>query len=72
MSLGSPQEREFLFVKTSPPAGIPQGVAGVSETRLRLAEATARPIAGEFNEERIVGRVWPAAANHVTLLELTS
>jgi hypothetical protein len=47
-------------------------VAGVSEARLRLADAASRPIAGEFNEERIVGRVWPAAANHLTLLELTS
>ena len=68
---GVPRDR-IVLDGTSPPAGIPPGVAGLSETRLRIADATARPIAGEFNEERIVGRTWPAAANHVTLLELTS
>ena len=68
---GVPRDR-IVLDGTSPPAGIPPGVAGLSETRLRIADATARPIAGEFNEERIVGRAWPAAANHVTLLELTS
>jgi triacylglycerol lipase len=68
---GVPRDR-IVLDGTSPPAGIPQGVAGVSETRLRLQDAMARPIAGEFNEERIVGRVWPAAGNHVTLLELTT
>ncbi len=31
-----------------------------------------RPIAvGEFNEERIVARAWPAKDNHVTVVELT-
>jgi triacylglycerol lipase len=28
-------------------------------------------VAGEFNGERIVGRAWPAADNHVVFLELT-
>ena len=68
---GVPRDR-IVLDGTSPPAGIPPGVAGVSETRLRLADANPRPIVGEFNDERIVGRTWPAAANHVVLLELTS
>jgi hypothetical protein len=68
---GVPRDR-IVLDGTSPPAGIPAGVAGLSEARLRLADATARPIAGEFNDERVVGRVWPAAADHVVLLELTS
>ena len=68
---GVPRDR-IVLDGASPPAGIPSGVAGLSEARLRLADATARPIVGEFNDERIVGRVWPAAANHVVLLELTS
>ncbi|MEO5882816.1 MAG: twin-arginine translocation pathway signal [Caldimonas sp.] len=68
---GVPRDRIVLDGK-SPPAGIGPGVAGLSEARLRLADATSRPIAGEFNEERIVGRTWPAAGNHLTLLELTS
>jgi triacylglycerol lipase len=55
---------------TSPPAGIPTGVATVAEARLRLADATARPIVGEFNGQRIVGRVWPTAENRIVQLEL--
>jgi len=47
-------------------------VAGLSETRLRIADARARPIIGEFNDEWIAGRIWPVAGNHLTLLELTS
>ena len=38
----------------------------------RLAERGARAVVGEFNDERIVGRAWPVADNHVVVLELTS
>ena len=54
----------------SPPAGIPPGTAGVSVSRLKLADVPARPIVGEFNRERIVGRAWPVANNEIALLEL--
>jgi len=54
----------------SPPAGIPPGTAGVSVSRLKLADVPARPIVGEFNGERIVGRAWPVANNEIALLEL--
>ena len=54
----------------SPPAGIPVGVAGVSTAKMRLTDATERAVAGSFNGERIVGRSWPTAGNHVVLLEL--
>ncbi len=56
---------------TSPPAGIPVGVAGVSTAKLKLTDAATRPIVGEFNGERIVGRTWPAADNQVVVLDLT-
>jgi len=59
------------FDGASPPPGVSAGVATISTSKLKLADATARPIVGEFNGERIVGRVWPAADNHVTVLELT-
>jgi len=55
----------------SPPAGIPNGVPGVSSTRVKVADAAERAIVGEFNDERIVGRTWPLADNHVVVLELT-
>ena len=56
---------------TSPPAGIPSGVAAVSTVRLKLVDSAGRAVAGEFNGERIVGRAWPAADNQVVVLELT-
>jgi len=56
----------------SPPAGIASGVAGVSSARVALADPAQRAVVGEFNDERIVGRTWPVADNHVVVLELTS
>ncbi len=67
---GVPRDR-IILDGSGPPAGIPPGVAGLSDTRLRIADATGRAVAGEFNDERIVGRTWSAAANHVAFLELT-
>ncbi|MEN9780937.1 MAG: hypothetical protein RL014_2085 [Pseudomonadota bacterium] len=46
--------------------------AGVASSRLKLADATARGVVGEFNGERVVGRTWPLAENRVTVLELTN
>ncbi len=66
---GIPRDEIELDGK-SPPAGIPPGVAGVSVAKARLADAGDRAVAGSFNGERIVGRSWPTAGNHVVLLEL--
>jgi triacylglycerol lipase len=67
---GVPRDRITLD-GVSPPAGVPSGVAGTSSAKLKVADAAGRAVAGEFNGERIVGRAWPAAENHVVLLELT-
>ena len=67
---GLPRDR-IVLNGTTPPAGIPSGVAGVATTRLKLADAASRAVVGEFNGERIVGRTWPAADNRVVVLELT-
>jgi len=67
---GVPRDRIALD-GTSPPVGIPTGVAGVASARLRVVDAGERAIVGEFNDERIVGRTWPVADNHVVVLELT-
>ena len=66
---GVPRDQIMLDAK-SPPAGIPTGVAGVSTAQIRLPADPQRAVSGEFNGERIVGRTWPASANHVVLLEL--
>jgi len=66
---GVPRDQISLDGK-SPPGGIPPGVAGVSTAKLKVLDAANRTIVGEFNGERIVGRAWPAADNHVVFLEL--
>ncbi len=66
---GVPRDQITLDGK-SPPAGIPPGVAGVSVAQVRLPAVPQRTVSGEFNGERIVGRTWPANANHIVLLEL--
>lgn len=51
--------------------GVPPAGAGVSSSKLLLAQDGVRPIAAEFNGEKIIGRTWPAAENHLVILELT-
>jgi triacylglycerol lipase len=70
---GLPRDR-IVFDGQVPAPGIPQGVAGVASSRITLSSATSRPVVGEYQSgainERVVGRVWPAANNHLTTLEL--
>jgi hypothetical protein len=47
-------------------------VPAVSTAVAKPGDASARAIVGEFNDERIVGRTWPVADNHVVVLDLTS
>jgi len=42
----------------------------VAVSRLKLPAAAPRAVVGKFNEETVVGRSWPAADNHVVVLEL--
>ena len=57
------------FDGTSPPPGVPAGVAGVAQSKLKQAAAPARAVVAEFNGERIVGRSWAAGENRVVVLE---
>jgi hypothetical protein len=66
---GSP--RDIVLLDGKEPADVPKGVPAVWHTSLKLAAVDNRPIIGEFNEERIVARAWPAKDNHVTVVELT-
>lgn len=69
---GVPRDRILLDGKPAP--GIPEGVAGVAASRLRLADDPGRAVVGDYQSgairERIVGRTWPAAENRLTVLEL--
>jgi pimeloyl-ACP methyl ester carboxylesterase len=66
---GVPRDR-FSLDGQSPAPGIAPGVAGLASSRLRLPAGPVRPVAGEFNGERIVGRTWPAAEGRLVTLEI--
>ncbi|MBV9890238.1 MAG: twin-arginine translocation pathway signal, partial [Rhizobacter sp.] len=63
--------RDRVAFDGAAPPGVRAGVPTDSTSKLKLADATPRPIVGEFDDERVVGRVWPAADDQVTVLELT-
>ena len=64
--------RDIVLLDGKEPADIPHGVPGVWHTKLKLAALEDRPIIGEFNQERIVARAWPAKDGHVTIMEVMS
>jgi triacylglycerol lipase len=64
-----PGRDRMSFDGQNPPPGAVPG-AGVSSSRIRPAGAP-RAVVAEFNGERIVGRTWPMAEGHVSVLELT-
>jgi pimeloyl-ACP methyl ester carboxylesterase len=51
--------------------GVPPAGAGVSSSKINLSQDGIRPIAAEFNGEKITGRTWPLADGHLVVLELT-
>jgi triacylglycerol lipase len=66
--------RDTISFDGQPAPGIPNGVAAVGYSKLQLGEDLDRPIVAEFRSgslyEKLVGRPWPAAQNHLTVLEL--
>jgi pimeloyl-ACP methyl ester carboxylesterase len=67
---GLPRDVVLLDGKT--PTDISPGVPAAWHAKLKLTDATPRPIIAEFNEERIVARPWPLKDNHMTIAELTN
>ena len=64
-------ERDKMAFDGKALAGVPPTGAGVSSSKIKLMEDSARSIPAEFNGEKIVGRTWPAAENRLVILELT-
>ncbi|CAN7291014.1 alpha/beta fold hydrolase [Acidovorax sp. Leaf78] len=60
--------RDKMLLDGAPPAGVPAG-AGAASAKIKPAGGQ-RPIAAEFNGERVVGQTWPAAQGHVVMLEI--
>ncbi|PZO20109.1 MAG: twin-arginine translocation pathway signal [Burkholderiales bacterium] len=64
-------ERDKMAFDGKALPGVPPSGAGVSSSKIKLMEDSARSISAEFNGEKIVGRTWPAAENRLVILELT-
>jgi pimeloyl-ACP methyl ester carboxylesterase len=69
--------RDTVVLDGAPAPGIPAGVAGVAVSQRRyesLDPPQGRTVVGEFSSgvlsERVVGRLWPARENQLTVLEL--
>ena len=62
---------KMSFGGISPPPGLPPSGAGISVSKLKATNDEVHTVVAEFNGERVVGRTWPAAENHIVFLELT-
>jgi len=64
--------RDIVLLDGKQPADVKAGVPTDSISTLRLPAAEAgRAVAGQFHEERIVARAWPASENRIAVAELT-
>ena len=64
-----PGRDKMAFDGQSPPPGAVLG-AGVASSKIKPT-GLPRTVVAEFNGEVVVGRTWPLAENHVSVLELT-
>jgi pimeloyl-ACP methyl ester carboxylesterase len=69
------QRDRMVFDGSSALPGVPSQGAGVSSAKLLIkpvaGQAALRPVSAEFNKEKLTGLAWPAAENHLVVLELT-
>ncbi|WP_442957152.1 alpha/beta fold hydrolase [Phreatobacter sp. AB_2022a] len=64
--------RDVVLIDGKEPADVARGVPTDATATLRLgADQVGRPVAGLFNEERIVARAWPVAERRIAMIELT-
>jgi triacylglycerol lipase len=66
------QRDVITFDGQTPAPGLPASGAGVSTSKIKLTDVPQRPIRASFNGENITGRAWPAAGNHLTVIEMTN
>jgi pimeloyl-ACP methyl ester carboxylesterase len=64
--------RDIVLLDGQQPTDVTPGVPTDSTATLRLNAPFDRPIVGQFNVERIVGRGWAVKDNHMTIIEMTS
>lgn len=59
------------FAGAKPPPGVPLRGAGVATSRMKSLSDTPETVVARFNGERVAGRTWPLAQQHVVYLEIT-
>jgi len=67
---GIPRDVVLLDGRQPPELRAGVAIAATATARIPAAEL-GRPVAGVFNEERIVARAWPAAEGRISVAELT-
>ena len=65
------QRDKMSFDGSAQLPGVPPVGAGIASSKKLIPQPELRSIAAEFNGERVTGQTWPAAENHVVVLELT-
>ena len=64
--------RDIVLLDGQEPRDVTQGVPTDATSTVRLpASEIGRAVVGQFNEEIVVARAWPAAENRVAIAELT-
>jgi pimeloyl-ACP methyl ester carboxylesterase len=65
-----PRDTAVLDGQNPPPGVAAGGIASSGSARLRLPPGPKRAVVARYNDERVVGRSWPASENHLVRLEL--
>ena len=60
--------RDKMLLDGATPIGVPDG-AGAASAKVKPAGGV-RPIAAEFNGEKVTGQTWPAGEGRVVMLEI--
>jgi hypothetical protein len=64
--------RDVVLLDGNEPSDVKTAVPTDSLTTARLSAAEiGRAVVGQFNEERIVARAWPASQGRISIAELT-
>ena len=63
--------RDVVLIDGKTPEGIPPGVPAKWRLPVSFAAVEDRPVVCEFNQERIVARMWPLKDKHISIAELT-
>ena len=65
------EPRDAILIDGKTPDGVPPGVPAVWRLPVKFATLEERPIVCEFNQERIVAKMWSLKDKHISIAELT-